>query len=328
MSLVELALKKMQQAARSTGQRNGSQPPRPGEALFRESPGGDAAPRSKLAAGVVAEVVSTGGNRAPDRPDAAPRQRTDKLVRVDRQALRREGLIPPENQERSLADQYRHIKRPLIVNATGRGGAKLPKGQLIMMASAMPAEGKTFTTINLAISMALDKDISVLLVDADVAKPHISRAFGVENEPGLLDVLREEQTDVESVILPTDLPNLSILPAGRRSDTATELIASYRMEELASHLAANDPMRVALIDSPPLLLTSESRALAQVVGQIVVVVRAGFTPRQAVLDAIGFLGEGKSIGLILNQSINATTAGYYYYGYGYGDGDGNRESDT
>jgi protein-tyrosine kinase len=315
MSLVELALKKMQAATRTTPNRPGSPQPRPGEALRREQSESAAVPRPQLAAGVVGEIVSAAVHRAPDMPDAVPRQRTDKLVRIDRQALRREGLMPPENQERTLADEYRYIKRPLIVKATGRGGSKLPKGQLIMMASAMPAEGKTFTTINLAMSMALEQDISVLLVDADVAKPHISRTFGVENEPGLLDVLREGQTQVESVILPTDLPNLSILPAGRRSDTATELLASYRMEEIAGNLAANDPMRIVLIDSPPLLLTSESRALAQVVGQIVVVVRAGFTPRQAVLDAIGFLAEGKSIGLVLNQSVNAA-AGYYY---GYGD---------
>src|SRR5690606_4713039 len=113
-----------------------------------------------------------------------------------------------------LADQYRHIKRPLISNATGRGGERLERGQLIMMASAMPGEGKTFTSINLALSMALEKDLSVLLVDADVAKPHISRTFGVEQEPGLLDILKDESSRVESVILPTDVPNLCILPAG------------------------------------------------------------------------------------------------------------------
>jgi len=184
------------------------------------------------------------------------------------------------------------------------------------MASALPSEGKTFTAINLALSMALEKDISVLLIDADVAKPHISCTFGVENEPGLMDLLRDEATTVESVILPTDVPNLCILPAGRRSDTATELLASHRMEAIVSYIAASDPMRIALIDSPPLLLTSESRALAQSVGQVVVVVRAGFTPQRAVLDAISYIGEDKSIGLILNQSTHAAAAGYYYYGYG------------
>ena len=128
-----------------------------------------------------------------------------------------------------------------------------------MMASAMPGEGKTFTSINLALSMALEKDLSVLLVDADVAKPHISRTFGVEQEPGLLDLLKDESSRVESVILPTDVPNLCILPAGKQSDTATELLASQRMQIVANHLEATDPNRIVLIDSPPLLLTSDAR---------------------------------------------------------------------
>src|SRR5690606_6116067 len=124
-----------------------------------------------------------------------------------------------EHQERELADQYRQIKRPLIANAIGRGVQKPKNGHLIMMASALPGEGKTFTSINLALSLALEKDISVLLADADVPKPHISRIFGVETEPGLIDVLANESLDVESLILPTDTPHLSILPSGMQSAT-------------------------------------------------------------------------------------------------------------
>ncbi|MBB6091629.1 receptor protein-tyrosine kinase [Povalibacter uvarum] len=312
MSLVELAIKKMQAAARGASDAPVPQPPaadRP-----RTVPLAEPAPVvARLAPGVVGEMVSTGVHRALGSQPVE--HRTDKMLLVDRRALRAAGLMPPENQERALADQYRHIKRPLIAAATGRGGQRLDRGQLIMMASAMPGEGKTFTSINLALSMALEKDISVLLVDADVPKPHISRTFGVESELGLLDVLRDRKTTVESVIIPTDVPNLSILPAGVRSDTATELLASHRMEETVNHLATANPRRVVVIDSPPLLLTSESRALAHWVGQIVLVIRAGFTPQQAVMDAIAFLGENKSIGLILNQS-NTATPGYYY---GYGD---------
>lgn len=243
-----------------------------------------------------------------------PRYRTDMCVRVDRNALRAKGLLPPEHQERVLGNQFRQIKRPLIAHATGHGAEKLPRGQFIMLASAMPGEGKTFTSINLAFSMALEKDISVLLVDADVAKPHISTIFGVADEPGLLDVLRDESLDVESVVVPTDIRGVHIMPAGRRSDTDTELLASHRMEVVLDELESRDSTRLALIDSPPLLLTSESRVLAQQVGQIVLVVRAGVTPQQAVLDAIDDLGEGRPVSLILNQSTLAR--GGYYYGYG------------
>jgi protein-tyrosine kinase len=302
MSLVELALKKMQARA----------PKRSEQKIVHAAE----SPKHRLARGVVGELVHTGVPRVVEKTLGAPSYRSDTLIRVDRNALRSEGLMPPEHQERALADQYRQIKRPLIGNALGGGGiAKLPHGQLIMLASAVPGEGKTFTSINLALSMALEKDVSVLLVDADVAKPHISRTFGVEQEPGLLDLLREESAHVDSFVIPTDVPGLSILPAGRRSDTATELLASRRMQQVAHSLAERDPSRITLIDSPPLLLTSEARAVSQSVGQIVVVVRAGITPQQAVLDGIGYLGEGKFIGLVLNQSTVSAPGGYYY-GYG------------
>ncbi|AMN47463.1 hypothetical protein ACG33_10185 [Steroidobacter denitrificans] len=245
------------------------------------------------------------------------RMRSDRVVKIDRQALRSQGLLPPEHQERTLADQYRQIKRPLIANAIGRGGAeKLPRGQLIMVASAMPGEGKTFTSVNLALSLALEKDLSVLLIDADAPKPHLNRALGVAGEPGLLELLRDESLDPETLIIPTDVPTLAMLPIGTSSETTTELLASHRMEEIMKQLAGNNPRRIIVIDSPPLLLTSESRVLAEVAGQVVLVVRANCTPQQSVLDAISHLGEDKSIGLLLNQSTDAASAGYYY---GYGD---------
>src|SRR5690606_20325175 len=102
----------------------------------------------------------------------------------------------------------------------------------IMMASALPGDGKTFTSINLALSMSRERDSSVVLVDADVAKPHISRIFGVDKEPGLLDALTDKSDDLESLILPTDVGGLSILPAGGHRDNAAELFASAAMRQL------------------------------------------------------------------------------------------------
>jgi protein-tyrosine kinase len=230
-------------------------------------------------------------------------------------------LLPPEHQERQIADEYRQIKRPLIANALGKGTNKLPKGHLIMMASALPGEGKTFTSINLAFSLALEKDLNVLLVDADVLKPHVTRMFGLVKEPGLVDALIDSNSNVDELILATNIPGLSVLPAGHTTETehVTELLASRRMEELVAHLAVRDPSRIILFDSPPLLLTTESRALANVVGQIVLVVRADSTPRNALLEAIDLLGDGKSIGLVLNQSASPAASGYYGYGQRYGE---------
>jgi protein-tyrosine kinase len=256
-------------------------------------------------------------HREPLRTPKAPIPRPNaKIVHVDREGLRASALLPPEAQERELADQYRAIKRPLIETAINA-----PQGneaQLIMTASALPGDGKTFTCINLALSLSLEKDYTVLLVDGDVAKPHISKVFGVDKEPGLLDVLADPTLDIESVILPTDVPRLSLLPAGRHSETATELLASGRMTQVAQQLAARSHRGIVLFDTPPVLLTSEARVLTGLAGQVVLVVKAGVTPQQAVKDAIETIGAAKNVRLVLNQAELSGPLGYYYgYRYGY-----------
>ncbi|HUN25881.1 MAG TPA: AAA family ATPase [Steroidobacteraceae bacterium] len=285
MSLVEKALRKLQQSAAHAGAlpsavtRGSAVPARPLEVAQPASPHGDAA------------------------------------IVVDFALLRAAGLLPPEGEEPRLAQQYRRIKRPLIAAAMGRGGARLPNGHLILVASAMPGEGKTFTALNLALSMSLEKDVHVLLVDADVAKPQISRLLGLDRSPGLLDVLRDPSLGIEQVIQLTDVPNLSVLPAGAPGADATELLASARMEQVARTLGEHDRYRIVLFDSPPLLHTTESHILAQVAGQVVVVVRAEFTPQPVLLDALKLLEGRPGVSLVLNQSIQSATTAYYYYGY-------------
>lgn len=309
MSLVERALKKIQE---SRGQ---GQPGHAPQASLNTVPMQAARP-----AAAPTQPVTHAAPRVSSVPTLEP-VRPTRVVHIDRDALRQAELLPPASQDRQLSGEYRQIKRPLMANALGRGVPKLPNGHRIMIASAMPGDGKTFTSINLALSFALDKDLSVVLVDADVAKAHLSRTFGVHNEPGLMDLLRDEHMDVEAAILPTDVPGLSILPAGKAIDTANELLASARMEQIASQITVRYPNRIVLFDSPPLLITSEAMALSAAVGQIVMVVRAGVTPQSAVLDAIELLGEGKSIGLVLNQTDEQLRPGYYYQYYGHKDGD-------
>ena len=250
---------------------------------------------------------------------SAPRPRNDadaplptRTISINQDALRAAGMLPPAHQERELAQQYRQIKRPLINLALGRGVSRLPHGNLIMLASAVPGEGKTFTSLNLALSMQLETDITVLLVDGDVVNPRISQILGADNELGLLDVIRDPSLALRTVILPTDVPGLTFLPAGRQDANATELLASARTQEVISQLGSDDATRLVLFDSAPLLLTTESHALAQLVGQIVIVVKADQTPQQAVLDAIETLSDGKAISLVLNQSMEQPRPGYYY----------------
>lgn len=243
-----------------------------------------------------------------------------RVVAVDRQLLRDVGLLAPENQERYIADQYRLIKRPILDLAAGVAADKPDRANLVMIASALPGDGKTFTAINIALSIAVEKDTSVLLVDADVAKPQISELFGLADEPGLIDVLADESTSIREAIIRTDVPGLSLLPAGRQEELATELLASRRMEQVAAELSAYMPNQVVIFDSPPLLATSESQALASRMGQIALIVCAGKTPQQAVTSAIECLDKDMAVNLILNQA--GTSLGDVSYGsrkYGYGE---------
>ena len=161
--------------------------------------------------------------------------------------------------------------------------------------------------------MALERDISVLLVDCDVAKRHTSEILGMKQENGLLDVLVDDSVDVESLIVQTDLPGLSILPAGQRVESTAELLSSNRMRQTIASLCARNPRRIVLMDSPPLLITNEGRTLVKIAGQIVLVVRAGHTSRQALQDAVALFDEQQAGGLILND-VAVGSDGYYGYG--------------
>jgi protein-tyrosine kinase len=254
-------------------------------------------------------VSSLSGAAVRGKPAAVP-----KLV-LDCEALRKQGYLPDSSKDRQFADHYRRIKRPVIAQALAYAPNTATDLRLVMMTSALPGDGKTFTSINLALSIAREQDVSVVLVDADVAKLHLSRILGVERHPGLLDAVIDPALDIESAILSTNIPGLSLLPAGTQHERATELLASVRMTQVVTRIIAADPRRIALFDSPPLLSSSESRAMIQMLGQVVLVVRAGVTPQQAVLDAIGCIPENKPAGLILNGREGGLAEGYYGDGY-------------
>lgn len=287
MSVVEKAIRKLQKQREQSASESGtpashiSEAPRPGEPV---------APHV-AAAGSLPTVI------------------------LDRATLRAAGLMPPEEELDLITRQYRKIKHPLVARAMGRGMPREPKGYLIMIASAMSGEGKSFTSMNLALNLSLEKDVDVLLVDADAPKPQLSRVLGLANAPGMLDALRDSRCDVESLIHATNVPSLSFLPVGVGADDATELLSSARMEHIASQLGQRDNRRIVVFDSPPLLQTTESPALARVAGQIVVVVRAGSTPQPILLDALNTLQGHPAVSLVLNQSTQSGAAPYYYYGY-------------
>jgi exopolysaccharide/PEP-CTERM locus tyrosine autokinase len=262
--------------------------------------------------GVAAAIVPTAARVEPIttlEPRVAHRR-----IAIDLSSLRAQGYLPEEGQERRFADYCHRIKRPLIDRALSTGAPQ--EARLILLTSALPGDGKTFMTVNLALSMARERDVTVLLVDGDLPRAHISHVLGMEGEPGLLNALRDDAVDVESLVRDTDIRGLEFLPAGGPSEGASELIASVRMRELASKLICRNPRRLVLFDSSPLVVSSEARALVQIPGQIILVARAGHTPRQAIVEALTHIDKNRLTGLVLNDGHVSTEAGYYNYGYG------------
>lgn len=237
-------------------------------------------------------------------------------VPVDLQRLRAAGIWPPAPMEREIRDQYRRIKKPLIDNAFGRGAGAVSHGNLILVTSSVAGEGKTFTSVHLALSLAQDPDLSVLLVDGDVVRRTSSQVFGLEERPGLIDLLADERLVLEDVVLPTNLGGLSIMPAGRHHSLSAELVSGRRMESLVERLAAMGPRQVVVFDSAPLLASPEAVSLAALAGQVVVVVKAAGTQQDKVLSALDQLDPAKPINLVLNQSRQSFGEAYYggYYG--------------
>lgn len=242
-------------------------------------------------------------------------------VEINLEALAAAGIVSPNAPRSQIADQYRVIKRPLISNAMGKGPTVIANGNLIMVTSSVPGEGKSFTAINLAISIAAELDNTVMLVDADVARPSVLRVLGLPNGPGLLDLLRDDSAELSSMLLKTNIDKLSILPSGTPHARATEMLASDAMTNLLADMAKRYSDRIIVFDSPPLLLTTEARVLATHMGQILMVVQAEKTLRSDVQDALATIESCPVKLMVLNQA-RTTASGGYGYGYGYSKGYG------
>lgn len=245
--------------------------------------------------------------------DALTPPRTAPIVTLDLDRLANKGILVPSMARTALALEFRHIKRPLLRNADAAENDG--RNKLVMITSALPAEGKTFCAVNLAMSMAMEVDTSVLLVDADVVQPAVLDRLGLPPAPGFLNVLTDPKLELGDVILRTNVPKLSILPAGKVSGMTTELLASGAMDRLLRELATRYPDRIVILDAPPLLATSEARVLASRVGQVVVVVDASSTTTNKVTEAFEAIAACPTVMSVLNKSTEASQG--YGYGYGY-----------
>lgn len=252
-------------------------------------------------------------------------------IEVDLEGLVNEGLLPREADRGAVAQQFRRIKRPVLNLAFGANLPKVANPNVIMITSALPRSGKTFCALNLAISISHERDLAAVLVDADVLKPNITRSLGLESRPGLIEHLLEPEIGFEDILVDTDLQDLVVVPAGRQHGEATELLASRRMKAFISKLSERFPSRAIIVDTPPLLITNEAQVLAEHMGQIVVVIEAGVSTHDAVLQTLASLNRDKPINAILNKARDATFGAYGGGDYGYysapkrGYGDENQE---
>lgn len=240
----------------------------------------------------------------------------NRKFRIDFDDLARLGYVMPGDAASKTAEELRLIKRPILRNAFGKDMVATESANLVMVSSSVPAEGKTFTALNLAMSIVMERDTTVLLVDGDVVNPSLSRLFGLQREPGLTDLLTNPDMNVADVILDSDIPHLRFLPAGKPHAYSTELVASERMHELARELSKRYPDRIVMFDSPPLLAATQASVLSHHVGQIIVVVEAGKTPESMLREAVELLDQTKTIGLVLNKSRRYVGRDHYgaYYG--------------
>ncbi|MBJ7502227.1 MAG: capsular biosynthesis protein [Sphingopyxis sp.] len=220
---------------------------------------------------------------------------------IDRERLAARGMIVPGTPVTGISEEYRIVKRELIRNFGGVGNRPiLPRGHRVLIASANPGEGKTFSAVNLALSLAVEADHDVLLIDADIAKPSVLEALGLEDGPGLMDALADPHLPLGDCLIQTDIPGLKVMPAGTQHMHDTELLASARTEALLAQLEAGAPGRIVILDSPPVLAASPAAVLAGHVGQTIMVVRADTTLESALRDAIGLMGACPHIQLLLN----------------------------
>ncbi len=242
-------------------------------------------------------------------------------VEIDLDQLAERGFAGVRDTNSELASDFRRIKRPLLLamqKAEASGEQNNPSN-LVVVTSALPAEGKTFVAINLAFSMATEMDRSVLLIDGDPAKSDVCRVLGIEPTRGLTEVLADGGQFIDDAVLKTSVDDLEILPSGPRLDNTDELFASELARRLTRQLAETYPNRIVLIDAPPLLASTEAGALARLAGQVVVVVEADRTPQANVTEALALLDGCEGVSLVLNK-VTRRASDAHAYGYGYGAG--------
>jgi protein-tyrosine kinase len=238
-------------------------------------------------------------------------------VSLNLKQLEQRHFVSLSSERRLINEEYRVIKRKLITNAFGALSQTLKHPNLILVTSSRPGEGKTFSAVNLALSIALEQDKTVLLVDSDVLRPSISRTLQIEHDIGLTDYLLSDDIKVSDIMLSTNVERLKVITAGKPHHLSTELLASERMEMLVNEFATRYHDRIVIFDAPPLLGVNETSVMASMCGQAIIVVEENHIKLSEIEQAVALLPKDIATGFVINKAHRNQGKGYgygYYYG--------------
>ncbi len=241
--------------------------------------------------------------------------KTSRKIEINLEHLEDQGIIVPSKERSILNEEYRRIKQPLINNIKGKSAHPIARANLLQVTSALPAEGKTFTAVNLAMAISQEFDYTVLLVDADLLRPSLNDVFGIEERAGLSEYLSGDVDALSDVLLTTNIPKLTLLPAGKKHHLTSELFSSSLMDNLFNELSERYSDRIIIIDSPPVLSTNEANILSRKVGQIVFVIEQNKTTQAQVKEALSQFDDNSVLGIVMNKSRIGNSSGYYGYYY-------------
>jgi protein-tyrosine kinase len=259
----------------------------------------------------------------PDPPEAfaprlAPAGRPAlpyKEVRIDPAKLRELGLSGPRDRRSRLSEEMRLVKRRLIQKMNPLASEAEGRTNLILVTSAVPGEGKSFISLNLALSFVADEHFDVLLIDADAMRPTILKMLGLPPARGLSDLLMHPEMDPSEVLLRDPALRLTILPPGEEAPSATDLYGGPYMKDLVRRLGRSQPNRIVILDAPPVLATTEPIMLAHIVDQVLMVVEADRTAHSAIRTALDLLEPCDNVSMILNKAVGSKSVeqfGSYY----------------
>ncbi len=277
---------------------------------------GQAAAAEPVPANPATEPADTLVNAQAAQAAVADNKTASQFINIDLDSLSKRNFVAKATERKLIYEEYRVIKRKLINNAFGPLSSSLKNPNLILVSSSRPGEGKTFTSVNLALSIALEQDKTVLLVDADVLRPNVSRTLEISVPRGLTDYLSSDSVDVTDIMYSTNVERLKLIAAGKPHHLSTELLASDKMAALVDEFASRYPDRIVIFDAPPLLGVNETSVLAGMCGQAVIVLEENKTKLNELEKAISMLPPDLATGFVINKAHYSRDKGYGY-GYGY-----------